>query len=63
MLPPPPNRLASAVAANKLKLVKAIASSSKNRFMNTSIGWAVQSGAKYNTGNGFSQPWIIHQDS
>jgi hypothetical protein len=36
-LPPPPKRLASAVAANKPALVKAIVNSIKNRFMYFSV--------------------------
>jgi hypothetical protein len=36
MLPPPPKRLASAVAVNKLRQVKAIISDIKNLFMYSS---------------------------
>jgi len=38
MLLPPPKRLASAVAANKLALVNAIVNIIKNRFMYSSSG-------------------------
>ena len=40
ILPPPPNRLASAEAANRLKHVKAIVRKIKNRFMvSLKTGW------------------------